>query len=383
MRYLVETTKAGGFDIPAAMQKLTAEGGPGAARQALSLLLLTYGSRKLRPEEYYTYALWRSDRRRGFLNDFMPNRRTREFNDSLKMPARGLADDVINDKIATEAILAARGLPVTRTRAAYLGSSGTASGVPGLRVLQSPADIGEFLSDPGNLPIFGKPRADSFARGAVVIDGPAGAGSVRFMDGRTVPVTALANEIARDWATGYLFQPFYQCAASLRNHTGPAMASVRIVTLWTDQGIEPWYGVIRLPAKAAMHDGDALDQRIWGLIDTATGAITKLRDLRDSEMPDLTHGHDATTPFLGVRLPDWQRSVEICQAAHESFPGHGIIGWDIFLTDEGPLLNEANVNPGHVYQVAAQLPLLNPGMRPAYNRAVAFARKHGGGAGAF
>jgi hypothetical protein len=381
MGYLTETAEAGKYDLVGAVQDLAAKGGPGVYRQAFDLVRLALGRQGVRPEEYFTYAIWRKDRGRKFLKGFLPNWRKRAFNDSLKMPARGLADDILNDKIATEALLAARGLPVTRTRALY--GTGPAPDLPGLRLLRSADDIAAFLSDPRNLPVFGKPRNDSFARGSAMIEGPAGPGTVRFLTGREVPIAGLAAEIVSDWTGGYLFQPHYQCEASLRRHVGPAMASVRIVTLWTDSGIEPWYAVIRLPARSAMHDGDADDERIWGLIDVESGRIAKLRILRDPLSADLTHGNDPTAPFLGFTLPHWQAAVSHCRAGHESFPGHGIIGWDVFLTDEGALLNEANVNPGHVYQVAAQRPLLNPDLRPAYDRAVAFARKHGGGIGAF
>jgi hypothetical protein len=382
VKYLGGTAKAGGYDIAGAIQALAAKGGPSALRQALALFWLGYGKRKVRPEEYFTYALWRKDRGKAFLDEFLPNRRITAFNGSLKMPARGVADEVINDKIATEAILIARGLPVTETRALYLGTSAPAD-LPSLRLLRTADDIVQFLSDPANLPVFGKPRADSFARGAAIIEPHPEPGKVRFLTGQTVPIPALAAEIVQDWAQGYMFQPFYQCAESLRRHVGPAMASVRIVTLLTDRGVEPWYAVIRLPAKTAMHDGDADDTRIWGLIDVASGKITKLRNLRDPQSPDLTHGNDPDAPLLGFQLPDWNRAVDICRQAHDSFPGNGCIGWDIFLTDKGALLNEANGNPGHLYQVAAQRPLLNPDMRPAYDRALAFARKHDGGVGGF
>ena len=183
MRYLGETAKAAGFDIAGAIQSLAAKGGPGALRQAISLVTLSYGRRKIRPEEYYTYALWWADRGPAFLDQFLPNRRIRAFNGSLKMPERGVADDTINDKVATEAILAARGLPVARTRALYLGTSSAPTGLPDLRLLRSAADIAAYLSDPANLPAFGKPRADSFARGAAVIEGHATPGTVRFRRG--------------------------------------------------------------------------------------------------------------------------------------------------------------------------------------------------------
>ncbi len=239
--------------------------------------------------------------------------------------------------------------------------------------MRSATDIAAFLSDPANLPVFSKPRADSFARGAAAIQATAQYGAVRFLNGRTVPVMALAAEIAADWAQGYTFQPFYQCHANLRAHVGSAMASVRIVTLLTDRGVEPWYGVIRVPAKLAMHDGDATDTRIWGLIDLAAGQITRIRSLRDPLSPDVTHWLNETEPFLGFTLPHWDQAMTICRTGHECFPGHGIIGWDVFLTEQGALLNEANANPGHVYQVAAQRGMMNPEMAPAYARALAFA----------
>ena len=380
MGYLTETAEAGGIDLMASIEALAATGGPGPVRQVFDLTRLVFGRKGVRPEEYFTYALWRKDRGRAFLRDFLANRRTRAFNTSLQMPARGLATAILNDKPRTEAILSARGLAVTRTVAAYLPAPDPGlAGLPGLRQLTSAADIVTFLSDPANLPIFGKPRSDSFARGAAMIEARVGADQVRFLNGKTALIAGLAAEIVADWAKGYLFQPFYQCEASLRGHVGAAMASVRIVTLLTDHGVEPWYAVIRLPAKSAMHDGDAMEARIWGLVDLATGKIIRLRSLRDPQGPDLTHGNDPQATFLGFSLPHWDQALTQCCAAHESFPGHGVIGWDVFLTDEGALLNEANANPGHVYQVAAQRPLLNPDMRPAYARARAFARRHGGG----
>lgn len=379
MGYLSATARAGTFPLIAKMQELQDQGGPGAFRQAISLMGLAFGPRKVRPEEYYTYALWREDRGSAFLNGFMPNWRTRAFNTSLGMPDRRSAEALSTDKLANEAVLAARGLPLSRSRALFLTEGQAPPGLPDLQILRGTADLVSFLSNPAIYPLFGKPRADSYARGAAVFQEIAKPGVLRFLDGRAAPIDKLAAEIATDWGKGYIFQPFYRSTPELARHTGPAMASVRIVTLWTDAGVEPWYGVIRLPAKTAMHDGDALDQRIWGLIDLPTGTIVKLRDLRDPTLPDLTHGHDPEQQFLGTRLPDWDRAVELCCLGHESFPADGIIGWDVFLTADGTLLNEANGNPGHVYQVAAQRPLLNPDTRPAYERALAFARKHGGG----
>ena len=347
-------------------------------RQKISLLGLTLGRYGIRPEKYFTYSLWRGDRGWDFVRDFISNWRTRAFNTSLMMPDRGVDTATLDDKLATEALLRTRGLPFCQNRAAYAPKGVAIPAIPDLRPLRSLADLQGFLADPANLPVFGKPRSDSFVRGAAMIAGLSEPGEVRFLTGRTVPIQGLAAEIAAGWPERYLFQPFYRSAPEVQAHVGAAMASLRILTLWTDRGVEPWYAVIRLPAKTAMHDGDADDERIWGLIDLASGKVAKLRSLRDPHAGDLTHGNDPQVPLLGVTLPHWAQAVDMCRTAHESFPGHGVIGWDVFLTDTGAILNEANGSPGHLYQVAAQRPLLNPDMRPTYERARAFARKHGG-----
>lgn len=379
MGYLTATAEAGGYDLPAAMQALAARGGPGIVRQAISLFALAFGRYKVRPEEYFTYSLWQKDRGHAYLRDFLSNRRKRDFNSSLHMPDLGLETHVLNDKLQTELRLTARGLPFTRTRAVFAPGSANVAKHTGPDVLRSADEIAGYLGLEGHLPVFGKPRADSFARGAAAIEGLSGPGLLRFLSGEEVPVQGLAEEIARDWAGGYLFQPFYQLDPSLAAHAGGAMASVRIVTLWTEAGIEPWYAVIRLPAKTAMHDGDAIGERIWGLIDVTSGQVVRLRSLRDPHSGDLTHGNNPELPFFGFKMPHWNQAIEITRAGHADFPGHGIIGWDVFLTPDGALLNEANASPGQVYQPAAQRPMLNPDMRPAYTRALSWAQKHGGG----
>ena len=172
----------------AAINELAARGGPSPWRQALHMLWLALSGSGVRPEEYFTYALWRKDWGRAFLKGFLPNHRKRAFNASLLMPERGLAEAVMNDKLATEALLLARGLPVSRSRAVWQPPGAAAlPDLPGLKVLESPAALAGFLSDPANLPSFGKPRSDSFARGATVIEGLAAPDTLRFLTGETAP----------------------------------------------------------------------------------------------------------------------------------------------------------------------------------------------------
>ena len=369
MSYLSEAKEAAGVNVVELGQQVMAQGGPGSWTQLRQILGLWLRLKGFKAEEYYTYGLWRRDLPPNFLREFQTGGARTAFNQAIAMPARGHPNEVLTDKVATETILRARGLPVARTLAAF----GPATDDPDIRHLSDAADIARWLEEVP-LPVFGKPRFSSYALGAAAITGRDGAGTLRFLNGRDVPAAALGAEIEADWARGYLFQPFYRCAAELRSHVGEAMASVRICTLRTDRGIEPWYGVIRIPAQKAMHDGDAKGPRIWGLIDCADGRILRLAELRDPMSGPITHVFNPDTPFLGATLPHWQQAVEICVAGHEAFEGNGIVGWDVFLTEEGALLDEANHNPGHLYQVAAGRGLRNPDLEPAYQRALAHAR---------
>ena len=220
MGYLTAATEAGGYDLPAAMQALAARGGPGIVRQAISLFALAFGRYKVRPEEYFTYSLWQRDRGQAYLRDFLSNRRKRDFNSSFHMPDLGLETHVLNDKLQTELRLTARGLPFTRTRAVFAPGPAMAPKHADLEVLRTAGEVAGYLSKANHLPVFGKPRGDSFARGAAAIEGLSGPGMLRFLSGEDVPVQGLAEEIARDWAGGYLFQPFYQLDPSLRVHVG-------------------------------------------------------------------------------------------------------------------------------------------------------------------
>lgn len=370
MSYLSEAKDAAGVNVVELGTKVMAQGGPGSWTQLRQIIGLWLRMKGFKAEEYYTYGLWRRDLPPTFLREFQTGGTRTAFNHAILMPGRGHPREALDDKVATATILRARGLPVIPTLAAF----GPATDDPDILHLADGADIARWLSEAAALPVFGKPRFGSYALGAAAITGHDGAGNLRFLNGRNVPAAELGAEIEADWARGYIFQPFCRCAAELRSHVGEAMASIRICTLRTANGIEPWYGVIRIPAQKAMHDGDAKGPRIWGLIDIGTGRILRLAELRDPMAGPITHVFNPETPFLGATLPHWRQAVEACIAGHEAFEGNGVIGWDVFLTDEGALLNEANHNPGHLYQVAAGRGLRNPDLEPAYQRALAYAR---------
>lgn len=366
--------------LATSMRRVAADGGPGPWRQVLQILGLTLGGRGLGMKDYYAYDLWRASAR-GLRRDLVPERRRSRFNNALRMPGHGPGNAAIEDKLATEALLTAAGLPAVRTLAAYLpcGREPPAHVLP----LRDRTALATWFKSDGPLPVFGKPTGASFSRGSAVLSGrDAATGALLLPGGRQVATAALLDEIAADWSTGYLFQPLHRPAAALRPHTASAMSSLRLTTLLTAEGPALWYAVLFLPRPGAIQDRSS---HLWALVDPASGRIARLRDIHHPGRPDLTPADGGPASLIGLTLPYWREAKAAALAAHALFPGHGILGWDLFLTDDGALLNEVNGNPGVPYQQVALDGLQGPAMAPLYARALAHARAVNGtdrGAGA-
>ena len=46
--------------------------------------------------------------------------------------------------------------------------------------------------------------------------------------------------------------------------------------------------------------------------------------------------------FEGFQLPYWKETIELVKLAHRQFYTMQTIGWDIVITDDGPLILEGN-----------------------------------------
>lgn len=57
-------------------------------------------------------------------------------------------------------------------------------------------------------------------------------------------------------------------------------------------------------------------------------------------------------PIKGFKVPLWDEVLELVKEAGQVVPQVGIVGWDVSVTENGPLLIEGNDYPGHdIYQL--------------------------------
>ena len=172
-------------------------------------------------------------------------------------------------------------------------------------------------------------------------------------------VTTLAALREMTSSAFWLIQEEIQPHHKLRLLNHNSLSTVRIVTLKT-QG-----GIIHLGGFISLADKPLMDER-WG-----DGAVYIGYDLEDGCLHEFGYKNPSLESsqlvsklstgdllFKNFEVPFLHDAVDLCLAAHKMFPYLFLIGWDVAITDSGPLILETNERPG---MMAMQL--INGGKR--------------------
>jgi putative polysaccharide biosynthesis protein len=121
---------------------------------------------------------------------------------------------------------------------------------------------------------------------------------------------------------------------------GPTLCTTRIQTIVDMKGTAAIIAaVFKLQPKPI-----GVDQLIHGAVgcwvDVKTGVLLAGRTRDSLEETTLIPGTD--TSFRGFQLPDWADACSLALRAASAFPWSRCIGWDIGLSDRGPVLVEGN-----------------------------------------
>lgn len=91
-------------------------------------------------------------------------------------------------------------------------------------------------------------------------------------------------------------------------------------------------------------------------IDKETGIIPN--DAWDTQGRVYTHHPKSGEQIRGFQLPFWPELLAMCKEAAGKIPQMGYLGWDVAITEDGPLLIEGNNIPSH--DLLPQAPLYTP-----------------------
>lgn len=148
--------------------------------------------------------------------------------------------------------------------------------------------------------------------------------------------------------TDLLVQEAAVNSSGVRAFGGRALSTVRLVTLRTADGvIRP----IQAGTRIAMKSNAVVDNYhaggVYFHVDYRTGVIGQGTSMDFPDQPIyLTNPPNSDTRLTDSVVEGWQQIRHLALTLHEKLTMHTIGGWDIALTDRGPVAVECNSVPG-------------------------------------
>jgi hypothetical protein len=170
---------------------------------------------------------------------------------------------------------------------------------------------------------------------------------------------------------GWVVQEYIQQHEDITRISPYTVNTVRVVTFLTAENIvEIHFTIIRLGRKGNAGDNWATGGLSVG-IDQTTGIMGPgvLKPKYGGEW--LSKHPDSGELIEGIQIPHWNEIISLCKRAATQFSGIRSIGWDIAVTQDGPVIVEGNgdwdlamvqahLKPGFLSpQVIAQLAKFN------------------------
>lgn len=336
--------------------------------QILSMLMKRMG---MHTSEYYDFELYHprySPEARAQFRGVVGSRKL-----NIRLSPKGLRDHfgLMNDKALFPVLLSGLGVRSTETQA-VVDVSRTLGQLP---VLDDLAAIRRFLKREARYPLFAKPAFGSLSVGSALIEGMAEDGeTLRFGNGKTVSLDSFAKEILKShgWR-GFLFQSAVRQHPALTAITGPALGTVRVVTV-TEDATRPraLYALWKIPSPNAMSDNFWQTGSMLANVDLATGEVLGCRCGTGPDTVQVESHPVSGKPVTGILVPFWSELKALAEQAHAIFPNAGVIGWDIGMSEDGPVIVEGNNMPHHtLYQLATGEGIMNPRFAPVFEKIAA------------
>ena len=224
-----------------------------------------------------------------------------------------------------------------------------AHGLPTATVLAECA--GEGASTRWHAPL---PAADLFLKPGDLWGGK-GACRIRYVTSdqtwRADDQTALTSDTIAAYAErrfhglSWVLQPCLVNGPDWAKFSPGALCTVRVITGRENSATPPVVvgGFMRFPRRDAVVDN--LSAGGWGTDYAAGGRLGPLRSL-DAASPFIAAHPDTGAVISGTVIPKWDRVSALAIRAHAPLSDIAMIGWDVALPGDEPILIEANTNWG-------------------------------------
>jgi hypothetical protein len=203
-----------------------------------------------------------------------------------------------------------------------------------------------FLRNTKDYPLFGKPVDETRSLGSMALDGyDTASDSVIALNGRKLPLAAFVAEVARHFQAGYMLQPRVVPHTAVRAVAGERLATVRVVTICTNDGPKLFRAAWKIPAGPNVADNFWRSGNLLATLDLNTGRVTRAVRGAGPMQQQVTQHPDSGVELIGFEVPNWPKIISVALEAAATLYEVPLIGWDIAPTDDGALIVEPNFTP--------------------------------------
>jgi Sugar-transfer associated ATP-grasp len=138
----------------------------------------------------------------------------------------------------------------------------------------------------------------------------------------------------------YLIEERVRPHPALAELVGPTLCCVRVVTFIGTNGAPGILGAVYKIQPKPLGVDHLSHGAIGSWVDPETGTLAQGRTRHELGYTSVIPGTDKT--FVGFKLPHWTEVRDVALKAARVFPWARSIGWDIAISDRGPVLIEGN-----------------------------------------
>jgi hypothetical protein len=301
---------------------------------------LGWGAGKLQPNEYFLYRLYDDQRfSPEAKKTFLGADRLFQLLYALDMPW----PEIANDKPTFTALLRGHDLPIPETQA----MRHAARTFPGAQSLRCKADVERFLSEGARYPLFGKPTNKMCSLGVANIERfETDTSCILTKHGQRVPVDQFADEVEKYADGGYLFQTRLVPHPEIVKIVGDQVSTVRMFVLVDDDGPTLLRASWKIPSGETVADNFWRSGNMLGGIDVETGKLIRVLRRTASGTEPIDQHPKTGTAFTGLEFPQWSEMRSTVLRGAAAVPSCHFQGWDVALTDPGPVLVELEGDGG-------------------------------------
>lgn len=343
-------------------------------RQFGEMMRLGAGRKNIDFNEYYSNQVYRVDLSFSDKKSFVGKKGSFRLNLRLSpYQVTGLRP-FVRDKVLYAAVMNQFGFAVPQMQAVFAEDRHYGT----LAVLKTAEDIETFMLEDAEYPLFVKPEEGSGSVGSALISEiDSDSRELLLSNGKRVDLRAFANEVVRDYGEGFLFQDAVRQHRLLTEVAGQAVGSIRVVTVNDGSGPTCLYALWKIPSPRAMSDNYWQPGSMLAEIDKSSGRVLQCRRGSGPDQEMLDRHPVSGVVFSGMQIPHWDAVLRLASDAHAMMPKFGVIGWDIAITEDSPVIIESNANPHHMlYQLSTGRGILSAEFKPVFDRVAERAAAH-------